>query len=116
MHRSLSIVVCLVALAAAGVCPAANPAFRISIDTETWRKFGWQYPASYVFQVSAGVHGRKVSRRDAPGDTWAPLAANPRGAPFNGVECVRYDPEANRVYVSVGFKSRPVIIDSLRTR
>jgi hypothetical protein len=109
MRRSLSLVVCLVALAAAGVCPAANPAFRISIDAETWRKFGWQYPATYVFQVSAGAHGLTVSRRDAPGDTWAPLTANPKGAPLNGVECVRYDTEASRVYVSVGFKSRPAI-------
>jgi hypothetical protein len=63
MHRSLSVVVCLVALAAAGVCPAANPAFRISIDAETWRKFGWQYPATYVFRYRYVAEHAQVVRQ-----------------------------------------------------
>ena len=31
------------------------------------------------------------------------------GESFNGVECVRYDPESKTAYVSVGFKSTPTI-------
>ena len=109
MRQSLSMVLCLVALAAASSGQAANPAFCISINADMWRRFGWQYPATYVFHVPAGAHGLKVGRRDASGDTWTPLGAKPSGVSFNGVECVRYDPEARRAYVSIGFKSSPAI-------
>jgi hypothetical protein len=99
----------LTSLAVAGTVQAANPAFRISIDTDMWRKFGWRYPATYVFHVPAGSPGLKVSRRDAPGDPWMPLQAKRSGESFHGVECVRYEPDTKRAYVSVGFKSTPTI-------
>ena len=37
MPRFVSAILCLVALAAADAGQAANPAFRISIDADTWR-------------------------------------------------------------------------------
>jgi len=102
-------VFCMAGLTVAGPGLAANPVFRVSIDAESWRRFGWRYPATYVFHVPAGASALKVSRRDAPGDSWTPLEAKPSGAAFNGIECFRRVPEVNRVYVSVGFKSRPEI-------
>ena len=109
MHRSSSTVFYLIALAVAGAAQAGNPAFRVSIDAEMWRKFGFRYPTTYVFHVPGGSHGLKVTRRDAPGDTWTTLEAKPSGELFNGVECVRYDPETKRVYISVGFQTAPTI-------
>ena len=109
MPRFVSAILCLVALAAADAGQAANPAFRISIDADTWRKFGWRYPVTYVFHLPAAVQELKVRRRDGSGDPWTPLACEPRGEPLGGVECFRLDPEAKRVYVSVGFKSSPTI-------
>jgi hypothetical protein len=96
------------ALAAASAGQAANPTFRISIDADMWRKFGFCYPATYVFQVPEAAQELKVSRRDAPEAPWAPLE-KPQGEVFNGIECVRHDATAKRVYVSVGFKSTPTI-------
>ena len=61
------------------------------------------------FICPPGCRSSKVSRRDAAGDPWTPLESKTRDESFNGVECVRYDPEAKRVYVSVGFKSSPTI-------
>lgn len=109
MHRPLLVVFCLVVLAAADASYAANPVFRISIDADMWRKFGWRYPTTYVFHAPTGAPALKVSRRDAPGDPWTPLETKSAGESFNGVECVRHDPAAERVYVSVGFKSSPSI-------
>ena len=109
MPRFALAILCLMALVVTDAGQAANPAFRISIDADTWRKFGWRYPITCVFHLPAAVHELKVSRRDAAGDVWAPLASKPHGESFNGIECFRYDPEAKRVYVSVGFKSRPNI-------
>lgn len=103
------VIFCLLALAVADVGRAANPAFRISIDAETWRKFGWRYPVTYVFHVPAGPRELKVSRRDAPGDPWAPIEAKSAGELFNGAECVRYDAQTQRAFVSVGFQSRPTV-------
>jgi hypothetical protein len=109
MHCPLSMVLALAALAAVSPGLAATPAFRISIDADVWRKFGWQYPVSYVFHLPQGVPGVKVSRRDVPGETWALLEAKARGESFNGVDCVRYDAQARKAYVSVGFKTSPTI-------
>lgn len=110
MHQAVSAVFCLfVALVAADTGHAANLTFRISVDPGMWRQFGWQYPATYVFRVRPGSEHPKVSRRDALGDTWAPVAEVPAGESPNGVQCVRYDSAANRAYVSVGFKSSSTI-------
>lgn len=109
MPRFVSAILCLVALCSADAGQAANPAFRISITADTWRQFGWRYPVTYVFHLPAAVQQLKVSRRDAAGDPWTSLPSMTRGELFNGVECFRHDPEAKKVYVSVGFKSSPKI-------
>jgi hypothetical protein len=105
MSRFVSIIVCLAALAVADAGRAANPVFSISIDANSWRKFGWRYPVTYVFQLPDAEQELKASRRDGPGDPWAALVAKPCGEPFNGVECFRYDPHAKRAFVSVGVRS-----------
>ena len=43
-------ILCLVALAVADAGRAANPAFRISIDADMRRKFGWRYPVTLYHQ------------------------------------------------------------------
>ncbi len=109
MPRLVSAILCLAAVAATDAGQAANPSFRISIDGDTWRQFGWRYPATYVFQLSSTAEPLNVSRRDGAGDSWTPLELKSLDESFNGVEGFRVDPEAKRVYVSVGFKSCPTI-------
>ncbi len=109
MPRLAATTLCLAALAPTGAGQAANPAFRISIDRDSWRQFGWRYPATYVFQLSGEVQELTASRRDGSGDLWTPLAPKPPGESLNGVEGFRVDPETRRAYVSVGFKSLPTI-------
>ncbi len=104
-----SIVLCLMVLALGQAVEAAKPAYRITIDAGMWQRFGWRYPVTYVFRVSTGPSELKVSRRDGLGDPWAPLDMKLSGEHFNGVECVRYDPESKTAYVSVGFKSTATI-------
>jgi len=110
MHRTSIVFFCLLILAATESIPAANPAFRISIDAEMWRRFGCRYPATYVFHVPGGSREFKASRRDASGDPWTPLDRKGPNDLFNGQECVRYDAEAEKAYVSVGFRSTPTIL------
>lgn len=109
MRHSRLTVFCLLAMATAGTLDAANPTFRISIGADMWRKFGWRYPATYVFHVPGGTDALRVSRRDGAGDPWTPLEAKGPGESFSGLECVRYDAETEKAYVSVGFKSAPSI-------
>lgn len=90
---------------AAAPAPAAAPRFTISIDKAAWSKWGLQYPATYVFQVSGVAPDAHVKRRDPGSAAWTPLERKTPGDFFNGVECVRYDAGAGRAYVSVGFKS-----------
>lgn len=80
-----------------------GPRFTISIDKETWRTFGLQYPATYVFQVGEVPPGAEVRRRDGGSGPWTTLDAKTAADFFNGVECVRFDRQNRRAYVSVGF-------------
>ncbi|MDY0169084.1 MAG: hypothetical protein RBS80_21255 [Thermoguttaceae bacterium] len=109
MPRLAATILCLAALAPTGAGQAANPVFRISIDRDSWRQFGWRYPATYVFQLSGEVQELTASRRDGLGDFWTPLAPKPPGESLNGAEGFRVDPETRRAYVSAGFKSLPTI-------
>jgi len=88
---------------------AANPAFRITIDSGVWRKFEFRYPATYVFALRDGSPRVVVRRRDAAGDNWATLAVKTRDDFFNGVECVRLEPDEKKAYVSVGFQTTPSV-------
>jgi len=85
-----------------------GPRFAISIDREAWRKFGFQYPATYVFQVGEVPPDAKVRRRDGSGP-WTTLDAKIAADFFNGVECVRLDRQNRRAYVSVGFRTASTI-------
>lgn len=93
----------------AGVAYPANPAFLITIDREAWRKFEFRYPATYVFSLADVTGNVRVCRRDAAGDTWATLAIKTCDDAPNGVECVRFDPQQRKAYVSVGFRTTPTI-------
>jgi len=94
---------------ARGQPPAPGAAFTISIDETMWRKFGFQYPATYRFRLSGMSPEVEVRRRDAGSAEWTVLQKKTAGDFFNGIECVRVDKEANRAYVSVGFKTTSVI-------
>jgi len=91
------------------VAHPANPTFRIAIDRDAWRKFEFRYPATYVFSLGEDAQKVEVRRRDAAGDTWATLDVKTADDAPNGVECVRFDPPQRKAYVSVGFRTTPVI-------
>ena len=94
-----------------------NPTFTISVEKEAWGKWGFQYPVTYVFEVSGlagGLAGGlaahpQVNRRDAPSGPWTPLEKRTSADFFNGIECVRIDPGTGKAYVSVGFKTSNAI-------
>ncbi|MCX6900958.1 MAG: hypothetical protein NT105_19970 [Verrucomicrobia bacterium] len=83
---------------------AAETTFVITIDPAMQKKFGFQYPATYVFQLSDASPNARVERRDDSAGRWMALEKKKPTDFFNGVECVRFDAKAQRAYVSVGFK------------
>ena len=69
---------------AASIGPSRR--FAISIDPEMWSRFGFRYPATWVFRVEGAAPDWAVRR---PGG-----AALERRTPedfFNGIECARFD-------------------------
>ena len=77
--------------------------FVISIDEPMWRKWGFEYPVTYVFRVSDISRKTTVLRRSADSEPWRPLERKTSEDFFNGDECVRFEPDKMRAYVSVGF-------------
>jgi hypothetical protein len=88
---------------------AERPAFVISVDESARAKWGLRYPVTYVFRLSDPQSGAEAWRRDGPGDPWARLPEKSPGDLFNGVECVRFDREEGKAYVSVGFLSTSTV-------
>jgi len=93
----------------AGIAPAATTTFEISIDERSWQKWGLRYPATYVFEVSDLGSDAKVRRRDGQSMAWSVLSPKTSTDFFNGVECVRFDKNGGKAYVSVGFATTRTI-------
>jgi len=101
----LPLALCIVAASNAGDAPpAAEATFAVSIDAAMQKKFGFQYPATYVFQLADASPNARVERRDDASGSWKALERKKAGDFFNGVECARFDANARRAYVSVGFR------------
>jgi len=79
--------------------------FSISVDRPMWAKFGLQYPATYVFRVKGVARDWEIWRRGRAGDPGVTLQKTPPETWFNGIECVRFDQAAGKLYVSAGFKA-----------
>jgi hypothetical protein len=104
--------------APSGAAPAAVPAegsgslapagsarrFAVSIDPEMRRRFGFRYPATYVFRVEGAAP--EWDARRAGG---AALPKKTSSDFFNGIECARLDAGAGRLYVSAGFDGSPAM-------
>lgn len=82
---------------------ADDATFAISINAVAWKKFGFQYPATYVFQWSGDAREAQVQRRDVGAAAWTPLEKKTASDFFNGVPCVRFDAAQQKAYVSAGF-------------
>ena len=85
--------------------PSARVVYTIAIDEAMFRKFGLQYPVTYVFRLSEIPPEAQVRRRDGESGPWVTLEKKTGDEFFNGAECVRFDKERKRAYVSVGFKA-----------
>jgi hypothetical protein len=79
------------------------PKFGVTIDQAAWSKFGFQYPATYVFCVEGVTPQWEVRWRDRSDGPWQPLGNKTADEFFNGVEGVRLAAATNRIYVSLGF-------------
>jgi hypothetical protein len=104
--RHTPILIVLLVLASSAWASAAVTV-SVSIDKEKWDKWGFQYPVTYVFQVSDLRPDAEVRWRDPGSAAWTPLERKTADDFFNGVECVRFDNAASKVYVSAGFKTGP---------
>ena len=114
MKRCMLVSAVLAAVACGGlpVGRAATPTpttFTISIDQDKWQKWGFQYPVTYVFRLSAIPPNVEVERRDRASEPWTPLEKKTAADFFNGVECVRFDAARNEAQVSVGFRTSNTI-------
>jgi hypothetical protein len=56
-----------------GQTRAGGDAFTISIDHGAWEKWGFQYPATYVFDLPDVPATVEAQRRDGGSDTWTSL-------------------------------------------
>jgi hypothetical protein len=88
---------------------ATSGRFDISLDRAAWEKWGFQYPVTYMFDISGITPDAHVKRRDTGNDMWWTLDQKTANDFFNGVECFRLDIMAGKAYVSVGFKTAPTI-------
>jgi hypothetical protein len=107
MKSRLLPLVFLISLATCGdqfVRPTyAADVFTVAIDVPAWKKWGLQYPATYVFRTAEIGPNAEVRCRNGGNSSWAKLEKKTPADFFNGVECVRLDTSARRAYVSVGF-------------
>ena len=85
--------------------PVNSTQFKITIDESLYTRWGFKYPATYVFTLPGGATGIEVSRRDNVIDPWAPIIEKTSSDFFNGIEAVRYDYANNKAYVSLGFET-----------
>jgi hypothetical protein len=92
-------------LAANPETASTPPRFTVSIDHGMWSKWGFQYPVTYVFQLSDVQPDAAMRRRDSGAAPWKPLARKASAEFFQGVECVRFDRAGNKAFVSVGFQT-----------
>jgi hypothetical protein len=88
---------------------AATTTFVVTVDKAPWEKWGFRYPVTYVFEVAGIAQQAQVRRRDGQVDPWSPLEQRAPADFFNGIECVRFDRDAGRAYVSVGFTTANTI-------
>ncbi len=82
---------------------ATGTRWAISIDPAARQKWGLQYPVTYVFQLSDPRPDAAVKRRDGDSGPWTTLQRKTAAEFFNGIPCVRFDADAKKAYVSVGF-------------
>ena len=80
-----------------------NCRFTISIEESAWKKWGFQYPVTYVFELPGIPANAEVLRRDGRSAVWTPLETKTASDFFNGVQCVRFDRSKGKASVSVGF-------------
>jgi hypothetical protein len=92
-----------------GVSGAEGVRFSAAIEHAMRSKFGFQYPATYVFRVRGASADWQVRWREASTSPWTPLARKTADDFFNGVECARLDPTAGMLFVSVGFHAADTI-------
>lgn len=97
---------CLSACAADDV---TGRAFAITVDQTMWKRWGFQYPATYVFEAPSLPPDVQVCRRDAPAAGWSVIPQKTAADFFNGIECVRMARDNRRLLVSVGFAASNVI-------
>jgi hypothetical protein len=88
---------------------AGDATWTVTIDRAMWKKFGFQYPVTYIFRLADVPADLRVERRDAEGAAWTPLAKKTADDFFGGIECVRLDREKKTVYVSAGFHATNTI-------
>jgi len=93
----------------AGAAPPAPARFAISMDQALWKKWGFQYPVTYVFQLGDAAGDVQVRRRDGDAGPWKVLPQEASNGFFNGIECLRLDRQGKRACVSVGFQSSNTI-------
>jgi len=79
--------------------------FTIRINSLIQDKFGLQYPATYVFDLSSVPSNIEVAYRDNMTDEWEILDEKTENDLFNGIECVRFNATEKKAYVSIGFNS-----------
>jgi hypothetical protein len=84
-------------------CAEKKKAFSISIDEAAWKKWGFQYPVTYLFRLEGAAGQVHVLRRDRETAPWRPLEEKTTGDFFNGVECIRFASGGEGAYVSLGF-------------
>ncbi|MDD4872664.1 MAG: hypothetical protein PHR77_19100 [Kiritimatiellae bacterium] len=101
--KKLSAVYLIVSMGTA-LFASGNSCFTVSIDKAVWEKFGFQYPATYVFRVEGATPNWVVKHRDAGASDWTFVEKRTQENFFNGIECARLDQSTGKLYVSVGFK------------
>jgi hypothetical protein len=84
---------------------ATRQVFEISVDQEMWKRWGFQYPVTYIFDVSGVSPDTDIKRRDDQRSSYESLRRKLSTEFFNGDECVRFDLNERRGFVSVGFKA-----------
>jgi hypothetical protein len=96
--------------------PRTERIVRISIDPAMWKRWGFRYPVTYIFDLPSVPPDAMLLRQDEASGQWTALEKMTSNDFFNGIECVRVDRDAKKAYVSVGFhESNEIILKFVNT-
>jgi hypothetical protein len=77
--------------------------FELSISTSDHDKYGFTYPATYMFSLPPSSSNLHAYRQPSGSGNWAAIQEKTSSDLFSGIEAVRFDYNQSIAYISIAF-------------